>query len=586
MELFIFIFFAVWMYVIGNKIDVLTNEVRKSQQSPSVVRAQPMEMPKVVPTQTPQQAVPVSPVPRPAYSQEQMEAARHNTTMNYKSSEFEIWLKQDFMVKVGALLFLLGLGWFVSYAFNEGWIGEVGRITLGISLGVLLLALGAWRIQKYEHQGGIFTAIGSTVILLTLTAGLQIYHLFTPMIALFTMFLSIAYVAFVSVRYDQKSLAVTGLVLASIAPLLVMDPDFSVTEMFSYLLVVVLGTLWVVNVRRWSILTFIALMVVFLYGLPFLNVQGADQDIALLFSFIFTTVFFIANIVGVIFNETNETKHIHITIGLGTGMYLIMWILAVAAPEWQSLLCVAWMIVFAFGSYIVYRNTQKSILFYIYSALSFLLLVVATAIELDSSVFTIALAVEILSAILLTSYALDDHRVTTNVSLLFFLPFILSVESLMSYSWRSGTLPYDHLFVLLTVGLSFAIGGLTLLDSAKRHKQESLLGAVFLVLGSVYGLTLIWRVFHATMAYDIATTFSLIVYTLIGIPLFVIGRFHGNKVYTWSGSIIVGFVVARLLFVEVWNMDITERIITFFVIGVLLMSTAFIKQRSSNSELQ
>ena len=584
MEIFIFIFFGVWMYVIGNKIDILTKEVRRTQQAPGAVKVQAMEMPKIPPAQVPQ-ATPVSSVPRPAYSEEQKQVAQQHSPLSYKESEFEIWLKKDFMVKLGAFLFLLALGWFVSYAFANNWIGPVGRITLGILLGVSFLGLGTWRIQKYEHQGGIFTAIGSTTILLTLTAARQLYDFFTPSVALGIMFLSIVYVALVSVRYDQKSLAVTGLVLASIAPLLVINPQFGVVEMFSYLLIVVLGTLWVVNVRRWSILTFISLMVVFLYGLPYLNVRGFDQDMALLFSFIFTTVFFIANIVGVIFNETNETKEIHITIGLGTGMYLIMWILGAASPEWQSLLCVAWMIVFAFGSYIVYRNTQKSILFYIYSAISFLLLVVATAIELDSSVFTIALAVEILSAILLTSYALDDHRVTTNVSLLFFIPCFLSLESLTPFPWRSG-IPYDHLFVLLTMGLSFAIGGLTLLDSAKRHMKESLLGATFLIIGSVYGLTLIWRVFHATMADDIATTFSLIIYTLIGIPLFVMGRFHGNKIYTWSGSILVGLVITRLLFIDVWNMALTERIITFFVIGALLMSTAFIKQRNSHPELQ
>ncbi|MCR4285829.1 MAG: DUF2339 domain-containing protein [Candidatus Kaiserbacteria bacterium] len=584
MELFIFIFFGVWMYIIGSKIDALTEEVRRTQQAPGVAKVQAMEMPKTAPVQMPQ-AIPMQSIPTPAYTAEQREVPRQSTAMSYKESEFEIWLKKDFMVKLGAFLFLLALGWFVSYAFANNWIGPVGRITFGILLGVAFLALGTWRIRKYEHQGGIFTAIGSTTILLTITAARQLYDFFTPSVALTIMFMSIAYVAFVSVRYDQKSLAVTGLVLASIAPLLVIDPEFGVFEMFSYLLVVVLGTLWVVNVRRWSILTFISLIVVFLYGLPYLSVSGADQDIALLFSFIFTTVFFIANIVGVIFNETNETKQIHITIGLGTGMYLIMWILAAASPEWQSLLCVAWMLVFAFGSYIVYRNTEKSILFYIYTAISFLLLVVATAIELDSSVFTIALATEILFAILLTSYALDDHRVTTNVSLLFFIPCILSFESLMSYSWRNG-ISYDHLFVLLTVGLAFAIGGLTLLDSAKRHMKESHLGAVFLILGSVYGLTLIWRIFHATMADDIATTFSLIIYTLIGIPLFVMGRFHGNKIYTWSGSILVGLVIARLLFIDVWNMALTERIITFFVIGALLMSTAFIKQKSANPELQ
>ena len=119
MELLIFIFFGVWMYIIGGKIDTLTEEVKRAQQAPGVAKVQAMEMPKTAPAQMPQ-AVPMQSIPTPAYTAEQREIPRQSTAMSYKESEFEVWLKKDFMVKLGAFLFLLALGWFVSYAFATG----------------------------------------------------------------------------------------------------------------------------------------------------------------------------------------------------------------------------------------------------------------------------------------------------------------------------------------------------------------------------------------------------------------------------------------------------------------------------------
>jgi hypothetical protein len=40
-------------------------------------------------------------------------------------------------------------------------------------------------------------------------------------------------------------------------------------------------------------------------------------------------------------------------------------------------------------------------------------------------------------------------------------------------------------------------------------------------------------------------------------------------------------VVARLLLVDVWSMELSGRVITFFVIGALLMSTAFLTKRKA-----
>ncbi len=49
----------------------------------------------------------------------------------------------------------------------------------------------------------------------------------------------------------------------------------------------------------------------------------------------------------------------------------------------------------------------------------------------------------------------------------------------------------------------------------------------------------------------------------------------------------LGFVVLRLLTVDVWKMELTGRIITFLLVGALLMSTAFlVRKRQATKESQ
>jgi uncharacterized membrane protein len=68
---------------------------------------------------------------------------------------------------------------------------------------------------------------------------------------------------------------------------------------------------------------------------------------------------------------------------------------------------------------------------------------------------------------------------------------------------------------------------------------------------------------------------ALLVYTIVGLITYFFGRVHGKKELGLYGGTLLGCVIARLLLVDVWNMPLANRVVTFFVVGILLMSTAF-----------
>ena len=290
------------------------------------------------------------------------------------------WLKEDWLMKLGAFLLLLGFGWFVNYAFNQGWIGDMGKIALGLIAGALFLVLGFWRIKDYQNQGGVFLVLWSTIILLTTYAARYYYGFFTPLTALGLMFLSTAFVALASVKYKSKPLAFASLILAGVAPLLTHSPTADSIGLFSYLLVVARGAIWIVALTGRRELTAGALVLIFIYSLPHLfKSTDADLGALLIFIYAFVAIFFITNTLGIL-KLQGSAINTDIVTAAANGFFLLAWIIVAAPEDWKSLIMSAWMIVFAAGAFLVFKITQRREPFYAYAAVGIAKLAAASAV--------------------------------------------------------------------------------------------------------------------------------------------------------------------------------------------------------------
>ena len=498
------------------------------------------------------------------------------------------WLKQDWLLKLGALLLLIGFGWLTTYAFLNNWIGPMGRITLGIVAGALILFLGWWRIKKYLHQGSVFLVLGSTVILLTVFAAREIYHFFTPLSALAIMFLSTVFVAVASVKYKNRVLALASVILAGIAPLLTNVPQPDYISLFAYLFVVILGAIWVTALTGKRELTLAALILIVLYSLPHLSSYArADQKTLLLFAYAFAALFFITSLSGILRRKGETAISDLITAG-GNGLLLLAWIMSVAQEEWRSLIIAVWMIIFGAGAFSIFYITKKREPFYVYAGVGIAMLAAATSAELHGATLTIAYTIESALIVLIAYVILRDIRIAERLNLLFIGPIALSMNSLMSSAWAS-TVFHKDFFVLFILGFAmFAIGWYFLPFVRRVNDEEtSRLNMLVLVLGSLYFYALLWRSLHAALYDDdIAVMISLVVYTLIGIVTYFYGLSHGRRGLKIYGGILLGFVVVRLLLIDVWRMRMTGRIVTFFLIGAALASTAFLGRRKQADGIQ
>src|SRR3989344_1571609 len=523
----------------------------------------------------------------PATSQPQPESM---LTSQAGFDRFVGWIKEDWLLKLGAMLLLIAFGWLTTYAFLNNWIGPMGRIALGIIAGAAFLVLGWWRIKSRLHQGGVFLVLGSTTILLTIFAAREVYGFFTPLSALVVMFLSTALVALASVKYNNRTLALVSLILAGIAPLLTSAPTSNYIGLFSYLFVVILGAIWIVALTGRRELTTAALTLITFYSLPHLmSFTSADKGTLLLFAYAFAAVFFLTNTAGILKLKGQQIVPDLVT-AAGNGLFLLVWIMSAAPDEWQSLIIAAWMMVFAVGAFLVFRITERREAFYVYAGVGIAMLAAATSAELGGATLTIAYTIESGIIALITYIVLKDIKVAERMSLLLIGPVLLSFGSLDSRAWGTSILHKDF-FVLLILGLVLLGLGMYFLRRVREisEKEPRQLNTILLITGSIYLYALLWLSLHAKFQNDnTAVMISLVTYTIIGLLAYFEGLGKEKKTLRLYGGALVGFVVLRLLFVDIWSMDLAGRIVTFFLIGALLVSTAFLgrkKQAKPGSDL-
>lgn len=503
----------------------------------------------------------------------------HATTQT--SDRFIQWMKEDWLLKLGAFFLLLGFGWLTTYAFMNNWIGPMGRIALGIIAGASIMVLGWSRMQKYVQQGGVFLVLGSTTVLLTVFAAREIYDFFTPSAALAIMFLSTAFVALASVKYNRKSLALTSLILAGIAPFFTSSPSPDYIGLFAYLFVVILGAIWVVAITGMRELTTAALTLVAVYSLPHILANiSPDADTLLLFAYAFAAVFFLTSTASILKMQKQDITP-NLMTAAGNGFLLLAWIMAVAPKEWQSLIISAWMVVFAAGAFLIVKATRRREPFYAYASVCIAMLAAATSAELQGATLTIAYTIEC-AVIALVSYSvLRDVKTAARTSLLLTVPVVLSLGSINSTAWDIGVLHKDF-FVLFVLAATFLYLYLFFSVQTQGVKDEEVqqYNSILLTVGSIYAYVLYWLSLHAGFDdKNTATTISLITYTIIGIASYFHGLKNNNKGFRLYGSVLIGFVVVRLLLIDIWFMELGGRIVTFFLMGALLMSTAFLGKK-------
>jgi hypothetical protein len=211
--------------------------------------------------------------------------------------EFETQVGLTWISRIGAVTLMFGVAFIFKYAIDNQWIGERGRILLGILAGVACLGTGdrMWRSGQRTYAQAI-SGLGIAILYLSFYASFAFYHLLPQAWPFVLMaFTTVASVA-LAFRYTAPAIAALGLIGGYLTPVLLSTGVDRPAVLFGYIMLLDLGAMVLVRVRKWrgfEILAFFA--TTFLYWMWFgTHFTNGKENIAAGFALLFYLLFLLA----------------------------------------------------------------------------------------------------------------------------------------------------------------------------------------------------------------------------------------------------------------------------------------------------
>ena len=154
--------------------------------------------------------------------------------------------------RIGIVAVLVGLSYFLKLAFENGWIGPAAQVIVGLVAGLgILFWSERFRAKGYPAFAYSLKAVSFGALYLSLWAASQYYHLVPATVTFFGMVMVTLTAAALSLRQNAELLAAFALAGGLLTPILVSTGENHEIALLSYLLLLDLGTLWMVAVKGW-----------------------------------------------------------------------------------------------------------------------------------------------------------------------------------------------------------------------------------------------------------------------------------------------------------------------------------------------
>ena len=494
-------------------------------------------------------------------------------------------------------LILFATAFFLKYAFENRWIGEVGRVTIGIAGGVLMTSLGfryfkrGWRIFAQMLTGG-----GVVLLYLSAYAAFGYYHLVPQKAAFVFLAILIAEAAALAVLYEAPAIAIMALVGGFLTPLLLHSDRDHHLALFGYLIAIDIGALAVL--KRWRGLRTIAFLGTHILFWLWYDEHYHEQRLVpvLLFQTTVFLIFLVAYLVARLLRKVESTTIEDLWL-LGVNPFVFF----LTAHQLLNPSYHDWMGVFAIVMALLYAGVAKLLLdratlrraeslTLIGVALTFV--TIAIPIQLRSNWITIAWAIEGLM-MLWTGIETSSKRLRITACTLFGLALIKLLIWDSPYGNRGAFIPvFNRYFLssLFVIGCLFGAAGVY--QRLGKRKNISVNGVTLtFVLAAVVAFWLVSSVETHTFFTARALAQRLpedfrhqrwlgqmalsVVWASYAAVLAAIGFLRRSSATRWAALSLFALTIIKAMFVDIAQLQQLYRIIVFFVLGVLLLLVAW-----------
>ncbi|HLB00038.1 MAG TPA: DUF2339 domain-containing protein, partial [Bacteroidota bacterium] len=215
--------------------------------------------------------------------------------------EWEAFVGGKLLNRIGALALILGVGFFLKYAFDNNWISETVRVLIGAAAGLVCLA-----VAQRTHKRGLeifsqgLVGSGVAILYIAVYAAFNFYHLVPQWVALLLMS-AVTVIAFAQgMYYDSIVVGILGWSGGFLTPFLLSTGEVSETGLFLYISLLVAGILAIVFLKKsWATLEPLTLLSTWYVYASWMIGYYKDEKLlpAVIFASVFWVFFHTADIV-------------------------------------------------------------------------------------------------------------------------------------------------------------------------------------------------------------------------------------------------------------------------------------------------
>jgi len=207
--------------------------------------------------------------------------------------DIEKFIGENLINKIGIAVLVFGIAFFVKYAIDQDWINRVGRVSIGLLCGVILIFFAGRLRKNYHAFSSVLIGGAITIFYFTIALAFHQYHLFDQGPAFVMMVVITLFAVLISILYDRIELGIIATVGGFITPFLVSQGDGNWLVLFSYLTILNVGLIILAYYKRWRIIQFISFFFTQIIYLGWIMMRAGTPGFNYEGIFIFGTVFYI-----------------------------------------------------------------------------------------------------------------------------------------------------------------------------------------------------------------------------------------------------------------------------------------------------
>jgi uncharacterized membrane protein len=509
------------------------------------------------------------------------------------SGDLETVIAGRWFNRIGIVALLIAVSYFLKLAFDNNWIGPSGSVMIGILLGAAMMPWSSWLLGRgYSYFSEGIVALGEATLFLSVWAGCSYYTLYSRDLGFFGMIVITSAMAAIALGRDSQRIAVLCLIGGYLTPILVSTGKDQQVVLFTYLLILGAGMLVMGERKDWYSLAPISFIATEIYYWGWYTEffhRSATHPLER--TVLFATLFFLLFAALPAMRAIKEGTLTEIDILLTTvnafayvgALYTLFW----PDDRWPFTLLI---LALAAGHIAVARvvpaakEKASSLARYLFAGMGLTFATMAIPIRLNGKWITFCFAVE--GAVLIWS----GFRAASGFLRQFgYLLLAIAAVRVLIFPPPAGAFLFNqrfaaYLLVIFCFGIALWSARDQLDDTGAQEKNE--LG-IFSVLSNVFALIALslefWDYFGKTATgidADLARHLSLsLLWTVYATILILVGVQQKSALLRWQALALFGLVVFKVFLFDLASLDRAYRILSFLVLGSVLMVVSFLYTR-------